>query len=83
MILDELLKNLAGWLRPIGLTTPARHLNVPRTRIGRLAKGETSLTVDTPMRHTRCFGTTPECRMNLQRAREPLDLKDITPLRFA
>ena len=64
----------------------AKRLNVPRTRIERLVKGETSLTVDTAMRLARFFGNTPEFWMNLQRAydvaraRETVDLTDITPL---
>ena len=65
--------------------TLARPLNVPRTRIERLARGETSVTVDTAMRLSRFFGNTAEFWMNLQRAydlaraRKTLDLSDITP----
>ena len=58
----------------------ARRLNVPRTRIERLVKGETALTVDTVMRLSTFFGNTPEFWMNLQRsydlgrARESVDV---------
>ena len=76
------------YLKPLGMSAIAlaKRLNVPRTRIERLVKGETSLTVDTAMRLARFFGNTPEFWMNLQRAydvaraRETVDLTDITPL---
>ncbi len=79
------------YLKPLGMSaiTLAKRLNVPRTRIERLVKGETSLTVDTAMRLARFFGNTPEFWMNLQRAydlaraRETVDLTDITPLEAA
>lgn len=79
------------YLDPIGMSAIAlaRRLNVPRTRIERLVKGETSVTVDTAMRLSKFFGNTPEFWMNLQRAydlaqaRETVDLSDITPLQAA
>ena len=79
------------YLKPLGMSAIAlaKRLNVPRTRIERLVKGETSLTVDTAMRLARFFGNTPEFWMNLQRAydvaraRETVDLTDITPLEAA
>lgn len=67
----------------------ARRLNVPRTRIERLVKGETSLTADTAMRLAAFFCTTPEYWMNLQRAwdlaraRETVDVSGIVPLQAA
>ncbi len=70
-------------MSPIAL---ARRLHVPRTRIERLVKGETALTVDTAIRLATFFGTTPEYGMNLQRAwdlaraRATIDISDITPL---
>ena len=73
-------------LSPIALAT---RLHVPRTRIERLVKGETGVSVDTAMRFAKFFGTTPEYWMNLQRAwdlaraRETIDVSDITPLRAA
>ena len=79
------------YLKPLDMSaiTLAKRLKVPRTRIERLVKGETSLTVDTAMRLARFFGNTPEFWMNLQRAydlaraRETVDLTDITPLEAA
>ena len=79
------------YLGPLGMSSIAlaKHLNVPRTRIERLVRGETSMTVDTAMRLARFFGTTPELWMNLQRAhdlaraRETVDLSGITPLAAA
>ncbi len=73
-------------MSPIAL---ARRLHVPRTRIERLVKGETALTVDTALRLAKFFRTTPEYWMNLQRAwdlaqaREMIDVSDITPLEAA
>ena len=60
------------YLQPLGMSSIelARRLNVPRTRIERLVKGETSLSVDTAMRLSRFFGNTPEFWMNLQRAHD-------------
>lgn len=73
-------------LSPIAL---AKRLHVPRTRIERLVKGETALTVDTAIRLATFFRTTPEYWMNLQRAwdlaraRDTIDVSDITPLETA
>ena len=73
-------------MSPIAL---AKRLHVPRTRIERLVKGETALTVDTALRLAKFFRTTPEYWMNLQRAwdlaqaRETIDVSDITPLEAA
>ncbi len=44
----------------------ARHIHVPRTRIERLVKNETAMTVDTAQRLARAFGTSVEFWMNLQ-----------------
>ena len=46
----------------------ARKLNVPRTRIERLAAEETAVTTDTALRLAKYFDTTPEFWMNLQTA---------------
>jgi addiction module HigA family antidote len=73
-------------MSPIAL---ARRLHVPRTRIERLVKGETALTVDTAIRLATFFRTTPEYWMNLQRAwdlaraRDTIDVSDITPFEAA
>ena len=79
------------YLEPLGMSAIAlaRRLKVPRTRIERLVKGETGLTVDTAMRLSKFFGNTAEFWMNLQRAhdlaraRKTADLSDITPLEAA
>jgi addiction module HigA family antidote len=85
----EVLKEL--YLDPLEMSSIAlaKRLNVPRTRIERLVKGETSLTADTAMRLATFFGNTPEFWMNLQRAydlakaRESVDVSDIVPLEAA
>jgi addiction module HigA family antidote len=85
----EVLSEL--YLEPLGMSpiALARRLHVPRTRIERLVKGETALTVDTAVRLARFFRTTPEYWMNLQRAwdlaraRETVDVSGITPLEAA
>ncbi len=79
------------YLEPLGMSAPAlaKRLGVARTRIERLVKGETSLSVDTAMRLSRFFGNTAEFWMNLQRAydlaqaRETVDLSGITPFAAA
>jgi addiction module HigA family antidote len=73
-------------MSPISL---AARLEVPRTRIERLVKGQTAITIDTAMRLAQFFSTTPEYWMNLQRAwdlaraRETIDVSHITPLKAA
>ena len=79
------------YLEPLGMSAIAlaKRLNVPRTRIERLVRGETSLTVDTAMRLAKFFGNSAEFWMNLQRAydlaqaRRTLDLSKIIPLEAA
>ena len=85
----EVLEEL--YLQPLEMSaiTLASHLDVPRTRIERLVKGQTAITVDTAMRLARFFSTTPEYWMNLQRAwdlaraSETIDVSGITPLQAA
>jgi antitoxin HigA-1 len=85
----EVLNEL--YLEPLNLSAIAlaKNLHVPRTRIERLLKGETSLSADTAMRLAKFFSTTPEYWMNLQRAwdlarvRETTDVSDIKPLKAA
>ncbi len=85
----DVLKEL--YLTPLGMSAIAlaRELHVPRTRIERLVKGETGVSADTAMRLAKFFGTTPEYWLNLQRAwdlaraREQVDVSDITPLKVA
>ena len=79
------------YLEPLGMSAIAlaKRLNVPRTRIERLVRGETSLTEDTAMRLAKFFGNSAEFWMNLQRAydlaqaRRTLDLSKIIPLEAA
>lgn len=58
------------YLAPLGMSAGAlaRKLNVPRTRIERLAAEDTALTVDTALRLARFFDTTAEFWMNMQTA---------------
>ncbi|MEJ5081253.1 MULTISPECIES: HigA family addiction module antitoxin [unclassified Ochrobactrum] len=44
----------------------AKQLNVPRTRIERLANEQTAVTPDTALRLAKFFRTTPEFWMNMQ-----------------
>ncbi|TCQ79643.1 XRE family plasmid maintenance system antidote protein [Ochrobactrum sp. BH3] len=56
------------YLIPLGMSAGAlaKELNVPRTRIERLAKEQTSLTPDTALRLAKFLRTTPEFWMNMQ-----------------
>ena len=53
---------------PYGLTAYAlaKACRVPRTRIERIVREETGITVDTALRLARIFGTTPEFWLNVQ-----------------
>lgn len=56
------------YLIPLGMSAGAlaRHLNVPCTRIERLATEQTALTPNTALRLANFFSTTPEFWMNMQ-----------------
>ena len=79
------------YLEPLGLSAfaLAKRVHVPRTRIERLVREESALTVDTAIRLAKVFGTTAEYWMNLQRAwdlarvQERIDISDIEPLAAA
>ena len=79
------------YLTPLKMSAIALavRLHVPRSRIERLVKGQTGVTVDTAIRLARFFSTTPEYWMNLQRAwdlaraRETIDVSGINPLEAA
>ena len=79
------------YLLPIGWSAGqlARRLKVPRTRIERLVKGKTSLSLDTARRLSRLFGHPVEYWLNLQRnydlahAPHNEDLAEIKPLKVA
>jgi addiction module HigA family antidote len=67
----------------------AKRLDVPRTRIERLLKGDTAVTADTALRLSAFFGNTPEFWLNLQRAHDlakaskVVDVSHIRPLAAA
>lgn len=56
------------FLKPMGLSAyaVATAVGVPRTRIERLARGETPVTADTALRLGKFFGTTAQFWMNAQ-----------------
>jgi addiction module HigA family antidote len=60
------------YLLPLGLSASAlaKKLNLPRTRIERVAKEEIGITPDTALRLARYFNTTGAFWMNLQQAYE-------------
>jgi len=82
----EVLKEL--YLDPLdmGAIAFARRLGVPRTRIQRLIEGKTGITLDTALRLSRVFNTTPAYWVNLQKnydmalAAKEVDVDDIRPL---
>lgn len=85
----EVLKEL--YLDPldIGPIAFSRRLNVPRTRIERLIKGDTRMTPDTALRLARVFNTSPAYWMNMQTnfdmalAAKNIDVSSIDPLTAA
>lgn len=58
---EEFLESLK--LTPYAL---AKALNIPRTRVERIAREETAITADTAHQFGRYFGTTPQFWLNLQ-----------------
>lgn len=85
----EILKH--EFLEPMGLSAIglAKHIRVPRTRIERLVREETAVTVDTAKRLARAFGTSVEFWLNLQMHYNLLtadpanEIMEIKPLRVA
>ena len=85
----EVLKEL--YLDPLGMSaySLARCLDVPRTRIERLVKCETSMTIDTAMRLSTYFGTSEELWLNMQQTWDivhvgkKVDTSKIKPLKAA
>ena len=81
-VLDEL------YLKPLDMSAGAlaKELGVPRTRIERIVKGQTSMTPDTAFRLARIFRTSPLYWMNMQTsydlamASATVDVSDIKPL---
>lgn len=82
----EILKH--EFLDELGISAGklARHIHVPRTRVERLVKEETAMTIDTAQRLSRAFGTSVEFWMNLQlnydltRSEPGPDVRGIEPL---
>lgn len=82
----EILKE--EFLTPLGISAIglAKVLGVPRTRIERLVKEQTSVTPDTALRLSKALGTTPEFWLNMQTsydmaaAAKSVDVSGITPL---
>ena len=62
----EVLEEL--YLKPLGMSPGAlaKALDVPRTRIESVARGQTSMSSDTACRLAKAFGTTPSYWMNMQ-----------------
>lgn len=56
------------YLIPLGMSAGAlaKEIEVPRTRIERIANEQTSVTTDTALRLAKFFGTSPEFWMNMQ-----------------
>lgn len=56
------------YLEPLGLSPGklAKALGLPRTRIERLAREETAVSVDTALRLAKAFNTRPNFWLNLQ-----------------
>ncbi|WP_220084238.1 HigA family addiction module antitoxin, partial [Salmonella enterica] len=79
------------FLRPLNMSAGAlaKRLDVPRTRVERIVKGDTALTADTALRLSAFFGNTPEFWLNLQRAYDlaqaskVVDVSQIRPLAAA
>jgi antitoxin HigA-1 len=59
---------LEEFLQPLGMKpyTLAKKLHVSRSRVERLVRGETPLSVDMALRLGRFFGSSPEFWMNMQ-----------------
>ena len=81
-VLDEL------YLKPLEMSAGAlaKELGVPRTRIERIVKGQTSMTPDTAFRLAKIFRTSPLYWMNMQTsydlamANATVNVSDIKPL---
>ena len=81
-VLDEL------YLKPLEMSAGAlaKELGVPRTRIERIVKGQTSMTPDTAFRLAKVFRTSPLYWMNMQTsydlamASTTVNVSDIKPL---
>lgn len=76
------------FLEPLGVSAIglAKAIGVPRTRVERLVKEQTSVTSDTALRLSKALGTTPEFWINMQSnfdmaaARKSVDVSGIEQL---
>ena len=59
-------------MKPLGLSANrlGKVLGVPHNRISEIVRGNKSVSVDTAMRLSKAFGTTPEFWLNLQTAHD-------------
>ena len=81
-VLDEL------YLKPLEMSAGAlaKEVGVPRTRIERIVKGQTSMTPDTAFRLAKVFRTSPLYWMNMQTsydlamASATVNVSDLKPL---
>jgi antitoxin HigA-1 len=84
---------LEDFLKPLGITPYrlAKDIGVQQSRVSQILRGERAITLDTAIRLSRYFGTTPRVWLNLQIAYdlEELHIADdptyatIQPLRHA
>jgi addiction module HigA family antidote len=67
---------LEEFLKPLGISQYrlAKDLSVPARRINEIVLGKRSITADTALRLSRCFGTTEKFWLNLQ-ARYDLEIE--------
>jgi len=74
------------YLKPLGISPIklARMIGVPRTRVERIVKEQTSVTLDTAFRFGKVFKTTPGFWLNMQShydlATADIDVSDIDVL---
>lgn len=61
ILLEEFMKPL-----DLGTTRTARRMNVPRTRVERIVRGEMGVTPDTALRLERLFGASAEFWLTIQ-----------------
>lgn len=72
---------LEEYLKPLGISQNklGRDLNVPAQRINEIVRGQRAITVDTALRLSRYFHTTPQFWLNLQ-SRYDLEMAQETRL---
>jgi addiction module HigA family antidote len=72
---------LEEYLKPLGISQNklGRDLNVPAQRINEIVRGQRAITVDTALRLSRYFQTSPQFWLNLQ-ARYDLEMAEETRL---